>query len=351
MKIIDKILIVPIILTCLILDVTLADNTDCWIFGNLPYKQEWSESNWFSIVNSSRETNTYKFSNFLTIEEQKAILTKDDLNTALLNLKKYCCENELWWLKQNDKTCKNDVTFFNKNSLDSKYLFDHLFDVIMRRLNWLTWDNDIYTNTNMTVDDLWTERRSRITSQAENLSGANPQIIMDEYKKFWDTSPATLWYNITTQTDATFWDLSDQNFLLYVSWQWSSEDSTQTANALKKYKEWTLYDRYNNACSLTEYFYSLLDVWINSDDKVKTIKKIANGACKDAVKNQIESENKYVAVITQQSWNLFLKKYINWYTSYLYNRQKQLESLEKNVTNRFLDIVRWVPHLVKICNK
>jgi hypothetical protein len=45
-------------------------------------------------VDQIRETTDYPYTNFLTIEQQKAIITKDDLNTALLNLKKYCCSKE-----------------------------------------------------------------------------------------------------------------------------------------------------------------------------------------------------------------------------------------------------------------
>ena len=351
MKIINKILIIPFILIWLISNITLADDSDCWTFGNMPYKQEWSESNWFAIVNSSRETNTFNFSKFLSIDEQKAIISKDDLNTALLNLKKYCCENELWWLKQKDKTCQEDAVFFNENSLDSKYLFDHIFDIIMRRLNWLSWSNDIYTKTSMTVDDLGSEWRSWINNEAEDLSWSNPQLISDKYMKYWKASPTSLGYDITTQVDATFWDLSDQNFLLYVSWQWASDESTQIATALKKYKERTLYDRYHNACALAEYFYSLFDVWINSSDKVKTIKIIANWTCNNATQKQIEWENKYVTVVTQKSSNLFLWNYIKWYITYLYDRQKKLQATEKDSGNKFLDVVRWVPHLVKTCVK
>ena len=351
MKIIYKILSVTIILQCIISNLTFADNSDCWSFWSLSYKQESKSKNWFNIVDSSWETTNYWFSNFLTIQQQRDIITKDDLNTALLNLKKYCCEKELWWLTQRDKTCQDDAVFFNENALDSKYLFDHLFDVIMRRLNWLTWSDDIYIKSNMTVDELWNERRNRITQQAENISGANPQIILSEYKKFWNTSDPNLWYNITTQTDATFWDLSDQDFLTYISWQWSSEDSVQVANALKKYKERTLYDRYNNVCSLTQYFYSLLDVWIHSQDRARTIQRLSNNLCKKAVKQQIESENNYVKTTIQNSSNLFLSNYIKWYIEYLQNRQQNLESTEKNITDRLLDIVRAVPHLVKTCVK
>jgi hypothetical protein len=36
--------------------------------------------------------------------------------------------------------------------IDSPYLFDHLFDVVMRRLSGLTGESDIYTETNMSSD-------------------------------------------------------------------------------------------------------------------------------------------------------------------------------------------------------
>lgn len=351
MKIIHKILTVSIILSCIFINLTLADNSDCWVFWILTYKQESKNKNWFDIVDASRETTNYWFSNFLTVQQQRDIITKDDLNTALLNLKKYCCEKELWWLTQSDKTCQDDAVFFNENALDSKYLYDHLFDVLMRRLTWLTWNDDIYVKSNMTVDELWNEWRNRITQQAENVSWANPQIILSEYKKFRDTSAPSLWYNITTQTNAAFWDLSDQDFLTYVGWQWSSEDSTKVANALKKYKERSLYDRYNNVCSLAQYFYSLLDVWMYSQDRARTIQRLSNGLCTNAVRQQIESENNYVKTTIQKSSNLFLNNYIKWYVEYLQDRQQKLESTEKNITDRFLDVVRAVPHLVKKCVK
>ena len=173
MKNLNKILIIPILIFCFLFSFTLADNSDCSRFGAMTYKQNWT--NWFDIVNKSREVENYEFTKFLSIEQQTGIITKNDLNTAILNLKKYCCENKLWDLGKD--TCTKDKPFFNDNALDSKYLFDHLMDVIMRRLNWSTWDNDIYKKTNMSVDPLWAERRSRINSQAESTKWSTPYLI------------------------------------------------------------------------------------------------------------------------------------------------------------------------------
>ncbi len=342
MKNLNKILIIPIILACSIFGVSFADNSDCWIFGNLLY------DNWFNIVNTSRETNSYSFTNFLSIDQQKAILTKNDLNTAILNLKKYCCENERWWLEQTQSTCENDKVFFNDNALDSPYLFDHIFDVIMRRLNWLSGDTNIYTKTNMTLDDKWAERRSFITKQATSTGWSDPQIIIDEAKKFRTSSSI---YDISLYINNTFRELNNNNFLIYVSWSWDSEESEKiVANAMKNYNQWTLYERYINACALTEYFYALLDLWL-SIDKNTIVNKLSNGSCDEIVKKQINGESSYVSLIEQRSANKFLSNYIEWYKSYLYERQEKLQNLLKDSKNRRLDVIRAVPGLQRQCTK
>lgn len=341
MKKLNKTLIIPLLLGCFTLNlVSAADKTDCWKFWVMSYSDWWWS---FEIVNLSRWTSSNDFTNFLSIDEQLAILQKEDLNTALLNLKKFCCENKLWDLSA--ETCKKDQPYFNDNALDSQYLFDHLFDVIIRRLNWLTKDTDIYTQTNMSTDDKWTSRRNWIDEQAKSTAWSTPQTIINKYQEVWKQSPANLWYNITSRIYATFWDLSNQDFLIYVSGKWKTTESETVANAMKNYKEWTLYDRYINACALSEYFYSLLDVWTNSDDKNKTIKRLSDNSCDRIIERQIDWENAYVVLVIQKSANLFLSNYVEWYISYLYQRQQKLEKLIKDIWDRWLDVTRWVPHL------
>ena len=126
------ILVVLVSLCGFIINCVLADDSDCRIFGAAPYKQD-AGQNGFGSVSQVWETAKYQYTDFLSIEQQKNIITKADLNTAILNLKKYCCVNNLWWLSQNLKTCDDDKSFFNENALDSQYLFDHIFDVMMRR--------------------------------------------------------------------------------------------------------------------------------------------------------------------------------------------------------------------------
>lgn len=357
MKKLNKILLITSLLSCLALNITSADKSDCWIFWSLPYHQEWSTSNGFTIVKQSRETNTW-FANFLTIDQQKAIIRNDDLNTAIINLKKYCCKNQLWGLTQNSKTCTDDEIFFNDNSLDSEYLFDHLFDVIMRRLNWLGGEKNIYTKTKMSLDDKWQERRNWINEKAEDKKWSTPQTIYAKYYEMWNQSPANKWYDIKTLIYPQFWK-NNKEFLDYIWWKWNSSESTTIANALQKYNDRTLYDRYSNACALTEFFYDLLEIWQDSSDKKTVTSELAKGnnwlegtnsiICDDVIKRQKDWENKYVQLIIKRSSNRFLTNYIEWYISYMYDRQQTLQKLRKGSSDRFWDIVRNVSCLQKKC--
>jgi hypothetical protein len=339
-----KLLSVFIFLACLTYSSTFADDSDCGNFWILQY------DNWLSIVNDSWETDINRFSKFLTDEQQKAIITKQDLNIAILNLQKYCCENNLWWLSQKSESCIKNKPFFNDNSLDSPYLFDHIFDVIMRRLNWLSWDYNIYNG--MTLDDKWAERRLKITKYATSSSWTTPQTITDVYSWFWRQSPPKLEYNIANKIDNVFSEKNNQDFLSYVSWLWW-EESKSVANAMKNYSWWTMYDRYINACALTEYFYALLNQnqWTDSPDKIRNIDKISKNSCSKIVKKQIQWEADYVTLIEQRASNKFQSNYIEWYISYMYERQEKLQDLIKNAKNRRLDVVRAVPSLQRQCIK
>lgn len=350
MKLLNKILIIPIILSCFFTSLIHAetDDSDCGLFGVEIFGAE-ENNTWFSIVNQSRETNNW-FASFLTIDQQKAIITKNDLNVAILNLQKYCCEKKLWWLTKDSQACKKNKTFFNDNSLDSPYLFDHLFDVIMRRLNWLSGEKNIYKN--MTLDDKWSERRKWIDEKATATEGTSPQTIINKYQEFRQQSSSDLWYNITQKLNSAF-NWSKQEFLNYVWWLDGNEESTTVSNALKHYNERTLYDRYTNACALSTYFYSLLSVFKEwtSTDKSNVLWKISYSSCTNLTQKQIIWENNYVSLVTRRSSNLFLSNYLEWYIDYLYSRQSKLQDLWTKTKDRWLDVIRGVPCLQRTCTK
>lgn len=354
------ILMLSIFSVCINVSLVSAVKTDCSEFAIMSYSSCDQWDNGFWIVDSSRWTNANKYSNFLSIEQQLAIIDKESLNTAMLNLKKYCCEKGVWWLSMEYDTCNDDKEFYNENVIDSPYLFDHLFDVIMRRLSGLTGENDIYMSLEMWSDDKWLEWRGWLNSQAENLSWANPQIIIDKYNEFWQPSPPQLKYDIAEKVGLTFREKSDDAILQYVSGQWWTGEylgqvwtgeSELVAEAIKNYDKWTLYDRYNNACAITQYLYTLLNLSVESEDKGNMVRILSQWTCDEFIKNQINNENAYVQIVILRSGNLFLQNYRQWYVSYLYGRAQNLHKIWRDSANKFLDVVRGVPHLVNTCVK
>lgn len=333
MKFLKKILIIPIILISITFNTLLADDkNDCQKFAILTYYPDW-----FSTINDSRQKEWERLSK---------IIDKNSLNTAILNLKKYCCQKELWGLKQNSETCKIDQQYFNPNALDSPFLFDHLFDVTMRRLNWLTWEKDIYIKTDMREgDSKWMERRQRINKKAESSSWTNPQEIINEYKKF---RSQTNKYDINNNVHNVFLTRDRDTFRLYIKWGGTWQESKNIADALNNYENRTLYDRYNNACALTEIFYAFLSNVYSKD--MNEIRKL-NNECHKIVASQISSEAEYTSLVIKRSSNLFLSNYINGYISYLEKRTNNLKSIRKNSSDKFLDVVRSVSMLTDTCTK
>lgn len=327
-----RILLVNFIIWSLAFSVSYWDQTDCGLYWGMPYKNDWFEP--INVV--------YKL---LSDAGHEAIINKTDLETAVFNLQKYCCENEFWWQNMKVWQCADDEKYFNTNALDSKYLFDHLFDVVMRRLSWLNSDTNIYTKTNMTIDDVWNyswkKWREFIKDKAEDLEWSDATSIESKYEEFWKD---TWEYNIVLEVGKKF-DSDRDKFLAYITWKgW--DESEKVAEAFRSYQNRTLMERYKYACMVTEYLYVLIDN-MGSLDKNTKIGKI----CEDAVQQQIKNEEKYVKVVEQRAGNKLLTNYIKWYISYLEDRWNQLNALWKNASDRFLDVVRAVPWLVKKCVK
>ena len=305
-KLIKK-LIIPVILGFFSLTIVSAsDNSDCWRFGSLI--SDWGS---FWIVDISRETTSNRYTNFLTIQEQTAIIRKDDLNTALFNLKKYCCDNDIWSIPS--QTCKQDEPYYNSNVLESPYLFDHLFDVIIRRFNWLIKASPY---KKMSRDPKWTSWRNWIDSIA-NGTKSTPNEIITKYQQTWKVSSPGLWYDIAPKIYNAFWNQDDQDLLTYVSWKWNTKESRTLKSAMKSYSNRTLYDRYINSCALGEYFYALLNVGVNSEDEKKIVNKLSDRSCDKVVEKHINWENAYVSLVIHKSETVFLSPFVVWYMSYL----------------------------------
>ena len=71
------------------------DNSDCARYWAISYGDDW-----FGIINTAYKS--------LSDAGHGAIINKTDLETAIFNLQKYCCENKIWWQSMKVKQCADD---------------------------------------------------------------------------------------------------------------------------------------------------------------------------------------------------------------------------------------------------
>lgn len=124
---------------------------------------EYGKNGGFTLITNLWQDNTIKNSN---------IIDSDSLNVAFLNLKKNCCKNlstsdneTRSFYELHKQSCDADKTYFNENVPSSYYLFDHILDILIRRLNGDK--EEIYPN--VTLDEKGQERRERIEEISENI--------------------------------------------------------------------------------------------------------------------------------------------------------------------------------------
>lgn len=299
---------------------------------------EWNHS--FKTVDKVWITNDYPYSNFLTKAEQKAIIDKESLDRAILNLKKYCFKNA------NDEQRKWRNNLYKKdqrnieresNTLDSPYLFDHIFDILMRKYAWFTWE--VY---NLEVDWSGAEWRKIMTEIATSTWGSNPQDTINKYNSFRYTNSK---YDINSKIEDVF-ITNHNNVWAFIAWNWGN-DGKRIAESLKNYKKRTLTDKYNNACWLSIYLYSLLLNW--SSDAQRIIKNIEK--CNTIAKSQIDKETAYTNLVIQRSSDLFQKNYVDAYTEYLNDRKDKLQKKRKDTADKFKFVSKAVPQIVRNCRK
>ena len=110
------------------------------------------------------------------ISGYKTVIPKDAFNKALINLKTYCCS-------QKKITCTpEEMDALPKEKLmspESPYLFDHLIDVTMRRL-----DGIQELAYGLEVDTAGKTRRKLITDAANKINGEQAKTIKEDFMAY-----------------------------------------------------------------------------------------------------------------------------------------------------------------------
>lgn len=232
---------------------------------------------------------------------------------VLINMKAHCCRKGII-----------ECTKAEKDSLPEKYypespfLFDHLVDVSMRRL-----DGIAELAYGLEPDAIGKERRKYITENVANApNGVKPSDIEKKYKAYRERTPI----NMETQNDINA--------------------------TLTKYDTLKLIDRYDTLCEITNNMY----------EKIKTTDRIIIGGksdaksffskCENLVSNRVKKENGYVKILMIQKANKLADETTKAYTKKHFVEEKlmNLRNIISKVKDLFKTIVQQAP-ASKSCSK
>ena len=260
-----------------------------------------------------------------------SIMPEESFKKVFDNLRAACCKWEI------HNYC--DGINIEWNFPDSVFLFDHLLDVYLRRLD-AKWQDDNWEDLMywLQADEKWKERRDAISDIWNNSEGTPPLQIKQLYEKHRKWNIYLPKYNDDlVQKDMTSWKSS-------ISWE------------IKNFTEWTLIDRYNNACDIITYIYlditnNMTTLNISNSDKQAKLKNIYN-SCTNLINNRISSERVFTEAIAQNKWNSFLDNNIDAYLNvyFLNNHLSSLQSVIHNRQNAFAEIVKSINNLTKKCS-
>lgn len=257
------------------------------------------------------------------------VITLEGLERSLINLKSYCCSsmNHLSTAKFQESCQKDELLRKNTTHYpESPYLFDQLFDTMIRRLTIEENYNDV------PADEQATTWEKAINMLAENPNGVFPPALSKDYQHYrWLQSKYLLpLYNGVSLQE-------------YQQTMGKREQET----ILKNYKQRNLNTKYYNLCQNAIYLMTLLPSEFRSAEL-----SIAQIQCSQNIKQILDAHAKYLNTLIIHKSNLLLTQSLKNYTqNYLIsNRFQSFENTLNSILNSLLGVVRIIPKLERICN-
>lgn len=295
------------------------DNQDIWNCNKILSADNYSfiDSNW----------DTYA----------KNILPKDAIDVAVDHLKSACCNR--WYLTEK-KICQN----VEKNIMDSPFLYDHLLDIFLRRLDAeQKWEKNEDLLYNLEPDSFGLAWRSFINDVWNSYNKVPLEDIVKNYKKYWT--------------------LSSESFQTLPLWDWEMFDKILTENKFKNInkiygKNWKLVNKYQYSCELVTEIYYLL----SRSDQNNNFSLFLKGDnydiydaylnCRSLVQNRIFNESLYVKKIVSLEWINGLSEYMvkNLDKMLVQKRMSELSSKISRIKTYMSDIENSVVKIIPNCS-
>lgn len=285
---------------------------DCWLFSS-------TGSNFTYIYWASWNAN---YGN---------ILPEAWIQRALLNLKTYCCSSKLLDEKICDEDKKNNI--FPAEFPESQYLFDHLIDIMFRRLDAkdsdVNWWNLMY---NLTPDPTWLTRRNWITTLANSKDWTSPLLIKEAYTLY-----------------------RTSKWIVPIAWNNETDYLTSRIKEINSdYPNWSLRSKYERVCDIAVHIlYN--DTFKNSISKSEYKDRTLSSAftsCEKIEINRVENEKIYVQSTLLQKGNKLLYDTVRSYLVdyFLKQRLQELEQTIFDLKTFFFDVNKTVTEIVEECS-
>ena len=271
--------------------------------------------------------------NFASLENwnHDNILPKAAISQAMINLKSFCCDPSAFESNAAEVKCTTDSEI-NQEGLypSSAYLYDHILDVSMRRLDAKV-ENDNWADLiyGLAPDETWKTWRDFITKQANSKDGSIPLLISTKFKEnreSWINSLVS-WTSNKGKNNMPWWNKEFEN-----------------------YKERNLADKYKWVCETSIYLY--LSLPVDSSDLNLTKLYTAYKRCEEISNERVKKEFNYTKSVLMQKWNKLLynniKSYLDTYFSQ--NKLVSLQQLVFNIKNTFNEVNKAVLEIVSPCS-
>ena len=279
-----------------------------------------AESSWDCALFSTKDAVLKSLYENDDLENFAEIMPKEAMEKVFENLNKYCCEKKI------NTSCiaTNDSGLYP----ESMYIFDHVLDVYLRRLD-AKQDNDNWKDLlyGLEPDPLWKDWREFIIERGNDVEWSLPLEIQKKYESMWKGTQHILRFSQYTYKTINDW-------------------KANIKSAVNSYDSRTLYDKYNLACDLTKYV---------SENVIQSINLITTEEydnCKDLIKNRIDNENKYMKAILMQKANTLLtssiKAYINTY--FVGNKLSELQKIINDMNSSFFEVNKSTEKLTNECS-
>ncbi len=304
-----KKLFILIVLLFSFMTITYADNNvwDCLFFLTN------NSLNWWEENNEDDEI----------VANLAKAMPKETIEKAYNHLKSYCCD--INYLSSSSCSQNNNNEIYPQ----SIYLFDHLLDVYLRRLDAKqkddNWEDLLY---GLEPDSLWAEWRNFITERGNDVKWSLPLEIQDKFSSMW---------KLTVKVTKFLGDTE----LNIKNWKNSFEEN------IKNYDNWTLWDKYNLACDISKY--------ISENKLLLSTSKLSTkeyNSCKNLTSARINNETVYTKVLLMQKANILLwsnmKSYLNTY--FVSDKLNALQDKVFNMSTSFAEVNNAVWQLIPECS-